>query len=245
MTIAPTLAIVLALHGPFISGPSVRVSPNPPSEFNKFEIRWIADFVGDGDVRLFTNPDGTGEIDGKVTPGSANDHTVDFTVGGVLTPDTTYYFKVTHTDPTGARPDLTNEPPPFPPVYTGVQAIGSVLVQPGTDSALISWDANVIGFGQVAFGITTPGDVGTVTDDLNVTNHSIELTGLSPGTTYQFRVSNLHAIDGDALASATGSFTTLGAPVPEPSAFVAWAGLALSGMVVSRRRGLGQRASRG
>ena len=40
----------------------------------------------------------------------------------------------------------------------------------------------------------------------------LELTGLAPGTTYQFRVSNRHAIDGDTLAAKTGSFTTLRAP---------------------------------
>ena len=229
MTVAPTLAIVLALHGPFISGPSARVTPNV-----RFEIRYIADFSGDGTVEIFDNPNGTGTaIAAKVTGSQANDHTLAFEVNNTVLADTQYHFRITHHDPNGGVPDEVSQPP-LAPVFTGAQAISDLLVQPDTHSALISWDANVIGFGEVAFGITTPGDLGTVTDDLNVTNHSIELTGLSPGTTYQFRVSNLHAIDGDALASATGSFTTLGAPVPEPSAFVAWAGLAAVGIVYRR-----------
>jgi hypothetical protein len=129
---------------------------------------------------LFTNPDGTGLIDVRATSGSANDHSVEFFVGGILTPDTTYYFKVTHTDPNGARPDTTNEPPPFPPVFTGVQAISNVLVQPGSDSALISWDANVIGLGQVEYNAEPdPGTIGpppvvTVGDTLNITDHANE-----------------------------------------------------------------------
>jgi len=44
---------------------------------------------------------------------------------------------------------------------------------------------------------------------LNVTDHAIELTELSPGTAYKFRVSNRHAIDGAVVASQEGEFTTL------------------------------------
>ena len=81
----------------------------------------------------------------------------------------------------------------------------------------------------------------TSTDSLNITDHAIELTGLLPETTYVFRVSNLHAIDGDALVSRPGlrstevlSFTTLA--VPEPSALLVGVGLALVGGVCWRPR---------
>ena len=237
---AVNLAVVLVLAAPawavFTGGPSVRVTPN-----DKFAIQWNTNFQGDGRVDLFTNPDGNGLIDGNGSSVTGSGHTIEFSVGGILTPNTTYYFKVLHRDPTNVRPDLTNEPPPFPPVFTGVQAIGNVSVQPGVDSALISWDANVIGLGRVAYGLTTPGDVGTLTDSLNVTGHTIELTGLLPETTYVYRVSNLHAIDGDALALRPGlrsaevlSFTTL----PEPTlaaAVTLGAGVALARRRRSRR----------
>ena len=86
MTVASTLAVVLALHGPFVSGPSVHV-PDPNL---KFEIRWIGDFVGDGKVELFADPEGTVALpNGKSTPGSVNSHIVEFAVGGTLMPDTT------------------------------------------------------------------------------------------------------------------------------------------------------------
>jgi hypothetical protein len=90
--------------------------------------------------------------------------------------DSAYYFKVTHSD--GIRPDLTNDPAPYPLFFTGVQAIGNVFVDAGTNRARILWDANVIGLGRVEYGITSPVDAGTVDDQLDVTAHSIEVTGL-------------------------------------------------------------------
>lgn len=189
---------------PGVGGPSVRVVAN-----ERVEIRWIGDFVGDGRVDVFASPDGTGPpIDVKTSPSPANAHTFDFTVGGVLAADTTYYFKVTHSDPQGLRGNLTNDPAPFPSFFTGSQAIGDVVVAPDLYSARISWEANVIGLGRIAYGIASP-DEQARGDSLNVTEHSIELTGLQPGTTYQFRVSNRHALDGGSLAEKTGSFTTL------------------------------------
>lgn len=64
----------------------------------------------------------------------------------------------------------------------------------------------MIGFGKVEFGTSTLNQ--TVQDTFNITDHAIALSGLSPGTIYQFKASNVHAIDGDDLASATGDFMT-------------------------------------
>lgn len=198
---------------PDCPGPSVRVvevGGADGQEHTIVEIRWIAYpwAAGDGKVELFDNPNGTGTpIRTAVTVSPALDHTLSFEVNIGFPPDTTYYFKVTHHDPGGGLPDLTNFPP-LPSFFTGRQQIGAVVVEPGLDSARISWDANVIGLGRVGYGTASP-DEQAVGDALNVTGHSIELTGLSPGTTYQFRVSNRHAIDGGTLAEQTGSFTTL------------------------------------
>jgi len=193
----------------FTGGPSVRVSPNI-----KVEIRWTANFVGDGVVEIFDNPNGGVPIDIKASPVQGAGHTVEFTFGGVLHFDTTYFFRVIHKDPTNSLPDLTNDPAPYPPFFTGAQAISNVHTESiTTNSAVILWEANVIGYGSVVYG-TTALDQGPVEDSFNMTNHAIELTGLSPGTTYQFRVSNQHTIAGTSLAEATGQFTTAGPPLP-------------------------------
>lgn len=92
-------------------------------------------------------------------------------------------------------------------------------VTPEVTSAQIFWQANVIGFGRVEYGETTA--YGQTMDDTNnVTDHSFTLTGLQPATTYYFQVSNRHAIDGDSLASSTGSFTTSPANRPPSCAGV-------------------------
>jgi hypothetical protein len=102
------------------------VSPN-----DKVEIRWIGDFIGDGRVDVFDNPDGSGTpIDGLTTANKAIDHRIVLNVGGVIKADTTYYFKVTHSDPSGARADLTNGPAPFPSFFTGAQPPGAEPEQP-------------------------------------------------------------------------------------------------------------------
>ena len=49
----------------------------------------------------------------------------------------------------------------------------------------------------------------TATDAINMSGHAFTLTGLQPGATYYYRLSNNHALDGDSLASTTGSFETL------------------------------------
>ena len=65
----------------------------------------------------------------------------------------------------------------------------------------------VIGTGKLEFGTSTLyGD--TATDTSNATDHTFSLFGLQPATRYFYRLSNVHAIDGDALASLTGSFDT-------------------------------------
>src|SRR5688572_27508189 len=123
---------------PFTGGPSVRVSPNA-----KIEIRWVADFVGNGKVELFDNPDGLGTpIDSKQTGGSGNDQSAEFNVGGVVAANTKYHVRVTHSDANGALADLVNATP-LPPVFTGAQTVSSLHSAPEITGAQVSWDANV------------------------------------------------------------------------------------------------------
>lgn len=217
VTAAVTAAgmLVLLLLSPaqavsFVLGPSVRVIPNV-----HVEIEWSAEVEWFGKVEVFTSPDGTGSPvitvpseDASGSPIKSVHHVVTINVGGAVQPDHGYFFRVTMTDPSGSIEPLIT-PTPLPPFFSGAQAIGTVTVEPGFDSAVVSWGANVIGLGAVTYGAVTPDEVGPFTDTQNTEDHSIGLTGLQPGTTYQFRVSNRHVFGGDSLAEETGTFTTL------------------------------------
>jgi hypothetical protein len=194
----------------YTGGPSVRVNPNVSVEF-----KWITEVSWLGVVRVFNNPDGLGtplvgvpatDAFGNPLIKSLQDVTVN--VVTPLTANTGYFFQITATDPNLLNPDLVT-PTPLPPFFTGAQTISNVSVQPDINSAVISWEANVIGLGSVLYGITSLSQ-GPVEDTVNITDHAIEITGLSAGTTYQFSVCNKHAIDRDCLATATGQFTTGG-----------------------------------
>jgi len=199
----------------FTAGPSARVSPN-----DRVEMKWSADVAWFGEVKVFDNADGAGtpvlvqrSEDASGSPLASTDHLVKINVGGLVNADTGYFFRVTMTDSTGNSEPLVSAAP-LPPFFTGVQAIGEVFVDAGTDRAAISWEANVIGHGAVQYGTATPTEQGPIGDDLNIQDHSIEVTGLSPDTSYQFLVGNRHAIDGDSLAEKSGSFTTQPAEAP-------------------------------
>lgn len=198
-----------------MGGPSVRVTPNTSVEF-----KWITDVTWFGEVAVFDNPDAMGmpvaqkrDEDVVGNPAPSTQHTVTIDVGVLLTNDKQYYCRITATDPNGVAPPIFTQTPLLP-LFTGAQALSNVRTESiTTTGATVSWDANVIGFGRLEYGTATPGDIGTIDDAFNITAHAIELTGLLPGTTYKFRVSNRHAIDGDALASMEGEFTTPSPPV--------------------------------
>ena len=204
------VAAAATSYANFTGGPSVRVTANV-----KFDIRYIADFAGEGKVEVFDNPDGLGApVAVKVTPNQANDHTLTFEVNAVVQADTKYYFRVTHHDPTGLNPDEVSQTP-LPPVFTGAQAITNLRIVPTQTTAEVSWDANVIGAGKVEYGSTALDQ--SASDTQNIQNHAFTLTNLQPDTVYQVRASNNHAIDGGMLAELMGSFRTLPAPPPDPA----------------------------
>jgi len=176
-------------------GASVRVFTD------RAEFKWTTDETWRGKVEVFNSndPNGTVPIFTKESRNAAGDpiiapeHVVTVFVPSELAAGD-YLFRVTATDPANPNNKFST-PTPLPPFSTGAQELRNVQSAPEVNSAVISWEANVIGFGSVVYG-TAALDQGPVGDNLNITDHSIELTGLSAGTTYMFRVSNKHAIDG-------------------------------------------------
>ena len=90
---------------------------------------------------------------------------------------------------------------PFPLVISNEQTSSIEVISPTSATATITWNTNLLATSQVVFG-PTPGpytlDVnilpnlgypsGTVEDSTKVSNHSVLVTGLTPGQTYLYRV---------------------------------------------------------
>lgn len=90
-----------------------------------------------------------------------------------------------------------------PPVIQNVQAINITQT-----SATIVWDTDEPADSTVSYGLTISyGD--TVIESSLVFSHAVDLSGLSPSTTYHFRVSSRDA-DANLSVSSDFTFTTLG-----------------------------------
>jgi len=126
-----------------------------------------------------------------------------------LTPNTPYHYKVTSVDGFGqsassADATVTTLPPP---------ALQLTVVQAGTittTSAVITWTSSNPADSRIDYGLTTT--YGTyVSNPSQVSSHSMTVTGLTPNTTYHFKVTS---VDGFAqsASSADAPFTTLSLP---------------------------------
>jgi hypothetical protein len=78
-------------------------------------------------------------------------------------------------------------------------------------SATITWTTNEAATSQVEYGLTTSYGSITTIDQTLVTAHSIAITGLTPNTTYNWRVRSKDAAGNEAI-SANSTLTTAAAP---------------------------------
>jgi hypothetical protein len=128
------------------------------------------------------------------------------TLNGLI-PCKTYHFRVRSTDSDGNTATSLDETYTMPcdyaaPIISGVQAVNI------TDtSVLIVWNTNEPAGTVVEYGLT-PAYGATGTASGYVTVHSLPIAGLSPGTTYHFRVISTDA-SGNTAVSADYTFTTL------------------------------------
>ena len=132
-----------------------------------------------------------------------------------LTAGTTYYFRVSSTD-AGSLSATSPNPPAAPASFTTATAvagptISAVTATAGLDgSARITWTTNVASTSVVQFGTNSAALDLSSTDATLVTAHVVNLTGLTYGTTYYYRVTS--------VTSAGGS-TTSPNPPAVPSSF--------------------------
>ena len=105
-----------------------------------------------------------------------------------LDPGTTYYFVCESTDANGVTGYsymshlTTTGPPPVAPIISNV-----TTSTPTSMSATITWTTDVPSNSLVNYGTTINFGFSVLISTLS-TNHSVTLTGLSPGTLYDFQV---------------------------------------------------------
>lgn len=97
--------------------------------------------------------------------------------------------------------------------------ISEVLVNPDVSTALITWTTDVPATSEIEYGTSQSYELGTIANGNLVTSHVLELTSLSPTTTYHFKIK---ADDGLGGSAETGDleFTTASPPVVDLSGLV-------------------------
>jgi peroxiredoxin len=126
-----------------------------------------------------------------------------------LDPNTTYNFKVISTDAAGneatAERELTTlaTADKTPPTISGVNV--SNITE---SSAIITWTTNEPATGQVQYGKTETYGSSTLLDTKLTTSHTVTLTGLDDGTTYNFQVISKDSSGNEATFAENQPFTT-------------------------------------
>ncbi len=138
----------------------------------------------------------------------------------------TYYFAVTAYDTSGNESPFSLERSKTfsgstPPVISGVLATGIT-----SSGVTILWNTNQAATSQVAYGLTTGYGSFSALNSTRVSSHSRNLTGLSPATTYNYRVISTDAAGNTATS---GNFTFTTAPVADTTAPVL-SSIAVSGL---------------
>jgi hypothetical protein len=78
---------------------------------------------------------------------------------------------------------------------------------PGNTSATITWTTNELADTQIEYGLTSSYTASSTIDATMVTSHSAVLTGLTPGTTYHYRIISDDPFQNEAV-STDQTFTT-------------------------------------
>ncbi|MDD5687225.1 MAG: carbohydrate binding domain-containing protein [Elusimicrobia bacterium] len=90
-----------------------------------------------------------------------------------------------------------------PPIITSVASCNITW-----NSAVVNWLTNEPGDSQVEYGTTTLYGISTTSDTTKVTNHSVNITGLTLGTTYYYHVASKDG-SGNIATSENYTFSTL------------------------------------
>lgn len=126
-----------------------------------------------------------------------------------LTPSTLYYFEVSSTNQY-ANTTVDNKGGAFYAFTTGVMISGVSASNITDTSAIIAWTTDQQATSTITYGNSTPPSL-TASDSNPLTDHSITLTGLTPGTLYYYEVSSTDINGHTTISPGNGiyyNFTT-------------------------------------
>jgi hypothetical protein len=145
-----------------------------------------------------------------------------------LTPGTTYDYDVVSTNSTGTSSGMSTNY-----TFTTTNIIGTPPVITNIQTAVTSTTATITWTTDQAANSAISGTVTTTPDSNYVMSHSVTLTGLTPGTLYNFSVISTNA-GGFTTTSPASTFTTTAANATAPSVgYVAFWGVNNSGVTIS------------
>ena len=174
-------------------------------------INWDTNELSSSQVEYGTTSSTHGNYS-NITPLDATQITSHSVLLGALIPNTQYYYRVISVDEytnqaVSAEYSFTTATDNTQPVISGV-ASGTVT----TTSATITWTTNENADSVVDYG-TTVAYGSSKTDATQVATHQLLLTGLTPNTTYHYRVKSTDAYTNEA-ASIDFIFATLADSTP-------------------------------
>ena len=222
---------------PVVSGDSTFTTPGPPPVISGVVASGVT--TTGATIGWSTDVPASSQVEYGTTTSYGSSTTLDPTLAtshsqalSGLQPGTQYHYRVRSANASGSLAlsgdfVLTTAAPP-PPVISNVQA-GSIT----SGGATITWTTDTASDTTVQYGTTT--SYGSTASTAGaVTSHSQALTGLSPSTTYHYRVQSRDAF---SQVTTSGDFTFTTAVSMTPPSFRS-AATVTNGTTVARPSGV-------
>lgn len=201
---AAVIAVLLLIAPPALAGEAFLKWTAPSKNTDGSNLTDLAGFK----VHYGTQ---TRSYSKTVDVGSATDYAVKDLASG-----STYYFSVTAYNSAGRESGYSNEVSKNMPSDTAGPVLTGIYASDITHSgAVVKWVTDEPATSQAEYGTTSSYGSSTSLDQSLKKNHSHALSGLKPGTAYNFRVLSTDA-SGNKTVSGNFKFTTEPAPDTAP-----------------------------
>lgn len=193
-------ASVADVTPPVISG--VTITPSSTSAV----VNWLTNELSDSQVVYGTSTAYNFEM--TTNPSLVTSHSQ--TITGLI-PSTTYHIQVKSKDAAGNTATSSDQVfATLAPPDTTAPAISGIALAISSTTAIVSWTTNESSTSKVYYSTSTPVTTATAANISNsslVTSHSLNLVGLTLGTTYYFVVESGDAANNTTMSSEQ-SFVT-------------------------------------